>query len=112
MGAPYVFDHRKEWLRNKNMEYDDEKVVENMLESLDENGLLRKYLLLGQIGVRINDYLFLHGGFNTEEALWIIPSLESQNKNVNGFSNVKNINNWLETLNDYCHHNITEYCNR
>jgi hypothetical protein len=76
MGAPEAFEHRRaELSRGAPGPATDDAVFESFRGDMAPGGVLRAYLRLCTLGVRLGDALFLHGGV-TEDNYGAVPTGE------------------------------------
>lgn len=69
MGAPYAFEFRREYLRRFKGPVSDDDVVASYQASLGPGGLMREYLLRGQLVVVIDHTLITHAALTKENFL-------------------------------------------
>ena len=86
LGSPDAFRYRREELAMQGKAVvTEEDVLRSFRESLQPQGLVARYLREGQLALRIQDTLFVHGAVE-EEALGFVPSQLTQYKRNSGWA--------------------------
>lgn len=112
MGAPAAFEHRRHELaaisEKGSAEVNDNEVLQSFLESVKCGGTVARYLQHAQIGLILEDTLFVHGAVE-ESALGFVPSPLTRYTNntpeglraLPGAQSYEDLHGWIAALNQF-----------
>mmetsp|Transcript_38706 Transcript_38706/g.64204 ORF Transcript_38706/g.64204 Transcript_38706/m.64204 type:complete len:670 (-) Transcript_38706:447-2456(-) len=109
MGADGEFERRQEelvWL-NGGSPVSEEQTAQNFVDSVQQGGFMRDFLLLGQLAVIVRNTLFVHGGVvknsfcdGSTDAVGYIPGRAER---------VAHVVEWVDELNEWCRNQVQEW---
>eukprot|EP00924_Labyrinthula_sp_SR-Ha-C_P000268 snap_masked-scaffold_25-processed-gene-2.35-mRNA-1 protein AED:0.41 eAED:0.41 QI:0/0/0/0.5/1/1/2/0/516 len=137
LGSPGAFEFRREELQNKTggpvldnvvlqsyIDSVDPKILSNSQSEISQRAFVLKYLKLGQIGVQINDALFVHGGF-IRETFNFVPNYKTfryfdrltgeivyenfDDIPLEPTANISNLEGWLDSMEVFRTHSLQTY---
>eukprot|EP00510_Aplanochytrium_minuta_P005702 CAMPEP_0184009520 /NCGR_PEP_ID=MMETSP0954-20121128/2654_1 /TAXON_ID=627963 /ORGANISM="Aplanochytrium sp, Strain PBS07" /LENGTH=430 /DNA_ID=CAMNT_0026288909 /DNA_START=342 /DNA_END=1634 /DNA_ORIENTATION=+ len=101
LNCPNAFELRRKALKavSPGEEVDDLAVTLSFIESVKPGGFMTEYLRLAQLGVVIEDTLYVHGAI-TEKSVGTVPRTEKV---------YSNLRKWIQALNEFAEQEVTEW---
>ena len=100
MGAPLTFEYRRKELAELGLPCSDDDVAKSFIESVQSKGCLTKMLHHGQLGLVIQDTLFVHGALLPHVIARVPPQLENEGQDLK---------QWISALNEFKTNEMEDY---